>query len=108
MRHWTIGNLSRQDVDLGLDDSTVSGLHASLTRTDEGRWKIEDRNSTNGTARFINGQWVRITQAYVLPDDRLRFGRAETSVRQLLASARGTPPLAPVGVAPRPEPCGAS
>ena len=100
MKNWTIGNLRRHKVDLGLDDSTVSGLHASLTRTDDGRWKVEDRNSTNGTARFINGRWVRISQAYVLPDDRLRFGSAETTVRQLLASSHGAPQPAPADVVP--------
>src|SRR5687767_8756992 len=87
MQHWTIGRRAKREADLCLEDDTVSGLHASLTRTDDGRWLIEDRNSTNGTARFANGQWVRFRQAYVLPDDRLRFGRAETTVRRLLGAA---------------------
>src|SRR4051812_48616799 len=86
MKQWTIGNKSRHNVDLGFNDETVSALHANLTRTDDGHWMVEDRNSTNGTARFVDGRWVRIRQAYVLPDDRLRFGRAETTVRQMLAS----------------------
>ena len=85
MKHWTIGNRGKRQTDMGLDDDTVSGLHASLTQTDDGRWIIEDRNSKNGTTRFIKGQWVPIRQAYVLPDERLRFGRAETTVHQLLA-----------------------
>jgi hypothetical protein len=89
VKNWTIGNRSRHEADLGLDDNTVSGLHAVLTRTDDGRWIVKDHNSTNGTARFVNGQWIRIREAYVLPDDRLRFGRAETTVRRLLASPAG-------------------
>jgi len=52
---------------------------------------IQDRDSTNGTAQFVNGQWVRIRQAYISLDDRLRFGRAETSVRQLFKSRRADP-----------------
>jgi hypothetical protein len=95
MKKWTIGNRQRRNVDLALDDTTVSGLHAILTSTDDGRWIVEDCNSTNGTARFDNGQWQRIRRAYVRPDDRLRFGRNETSVRRLLAVPRG---------GPRPEP----
>ena len=88
MKRWTIGNRGKRQADLGLEDNTVSALHASLTQTDDGRWVIEDRNSTNGTARIVNGQWVRIRQAIVQPDERLRFGRAETTVRQLLQLPR--------------------
>src|SRR3954452_5732621 len=88
MKRWTIGNRNKQQADLGLDDNTVSALHARLTRTDDGRWGIEDRNSTNGTARMVNGHWVLISQGTVLPDERLRFGRAETTLRKLLQSAR--------------------
>jgi FHA domain len=91
MKRWTVGNRSRCKADLYLNDETVSALHAELMRTDDGRWMIQDRESTNGTARFVNGQWVRIRQAYISPDDRLRFGRAETSVRQLLNSRRADP-----------------
>ena len=87
MKQWTIGNLARRRADLGLSDETVSALHASLTQTDDGRWMLEDRNSTNGTARLVNGQWTRIRQAQVGMDDRLRFGRAETTVRKLMQSS---------------------
>jgi hypothetical protein len=89
MDTWTIGNESRRSADIGLNDDTVSRLHASLTRTDDGRWMVEDRNSTNGTTRFVNGRWVPVKRDYVLPDERLRFGRVETTVRQLLDTRRG-------------------
>jgi hypothetical protein len=92
MKRWTVGNRSRCKADLYLNDETVSALHAELMRTDDGRWMIQDRDSTNGTARFVNGQWVRIRQAYISLDDRLRFGRAETSVRQLLNPQHAGPP----------------
>jgi hypothetical protein len=88
MKTWTIGDKTRKNVDLHLDNETVSGLHACLTRTDDGRWIIEDKNSMNGTRRLVDGKWVPITRAYVLPDERLRFGRAETTVRKLLTSPR--------------------
>ncbi|WP_165982376.1 FHA domain-containing protein [Dankookia rubra] len=84
MKRWTIGSRKRQQADLRLDDATVSGLHADLVLTDDGRWMIEDRNSTNGTKRCSNGRWFAVKQAYVLPDERLRFGAAETTIRRLL------------------------
>ena len=100
MKKWTIGNRQRRNVDIGLDDSTVSGLHAVLTRTDDGKWLLEDCNSTNGTARLLNGQWQRINRTNVLPDDHLRFGRTETTVRQLLASPEGDAQHAPADTVP--------
>src|SRR5689334_23430957 len=91
MKTWTIGNRIRHDVDLSFDDRTVSGLHAALTRTDDGRWILEDRGSLNGTMRLIEGRWVRIQRAYVSPDERLRFGHTETTVRRLLEQRGGRP-----------------
>lgn len=38
-----------RDVDVELNDGTLSGHHFSLFRTAEGRWSIEDLGSTNGT-----------------------------------------------------------
>jgi hypothetical protein len=84
MQSWTIGNQSRQKVDLPLNDESVSGLHANLTRTDDGRWRLQDNNSTNGTARYINGRWVKISQANVRPDEKIRFGKVEASIQQLI------------------------
>jgi hypothetical protein len=84
MKRWTIGSRDRKKADLILDHETVSGLHADLICTDDGRFRVLDRESTNGIARLVNGQWVRVTQAYVSADERLRFGKAETSIRELL------------------------
>jgi hypothetical protein len=84
MDRWTIGNRNKSKADLYLDDATVSGIHAELIRIDDRRFRLHDCQSTNGTARLVNGRWVRITDASVSPDERLRFGRVETSVRDLL------------------------
>lgn len=37
------------DVDIELNDGTLSGHHLSLFRTPDGRWTIEDPGSRNGT-----------------------------------------------------------
>ncbi|MBE2253992.1 MAG: FHA domain-containing protein [Myxococcus sp.] len=37
------------EVDVSLNDGTLSAQHLSLLRTSEGRWSIEDLGSTNGT-----------------------------------------------------------
>ncbi len=41
------------DVDLELNDGTLSGYHLNLFLTTEGQWLIEDAGSTNGTR--LNG-----------------------------------------------------
>jgi hypothetical protein len=92
MDRWTIGNRNKSKADLYLDDATVSGIHAELFRIDDRRFRLHDCQSTNGTARLVNGRWVRITDASVSPDERLRFGRVETSVRELLRNRPGSGP----------------
>lgn len=51
---------------------SVSRRHAMLARDGE-RVIVTDLGSTNGT--FVNGRWI--TQAEVLPGDRLRLGQLE-------------------------------
>lgn len=67
----------RSDSDIQLDDPSVSGRHARLSRVAspylEGHYDvfIEDLGSTNGTE--VNGR--RIQQARLRNDDRIRIGR---------------------------------
>jgi hypothetical protein len=51
---------------------SISRRHAMLARAGD-RVVITDSGSTNGT--FVNGRWV--TQAEVLPGDKLRFGQLD-------------------------------
>jgi DNA-binding CsgD family transcriptional regulator len=53
-----------------LGDPTVSRIHATLTRADEG-WVLEDGASRNGTC--VNGRRVAST-VRVVPGDRLSIG----------------------------------
>jgi pSer/pThr/pTyr-binding forkhead associated (FHA) protein len=57
--------------DVHLDDDTVSGSHATLTRRDSG-WVLTDHDSTNGT--YVEGE--RLTGERELPTGgaELRFG----------------------------------
>jgi DNA-binding NtrC family response regulator len=62
---------SRQS-DLVLPDSSVSRVHAEITRDDRG-YRVVDKGSTNGT--FVGG--ARITDAYLSPGDVLAVGKVE-------------------------------
>lgn len=57
-------------VDLALDRSTVSRLHAELRCDDRGNWWVLDQESTNGT--FLNER--RIEQEKLTDGDQIRFG----------------------------------
>ena len=65
-----IGRSSSCDFVIAHD--SISRRHAMLTR-DGDRVVITDLGSTNGT--YVNGRWI--TQAEVLPGDRLQLGRLD-------------------------------
>ncbi len=58
------------DVDIRLDDPTVSRQHALLSRTPIGTWDLQDLESRNGI-------WLRdrrITHAQIIPGEPIRLG----------------------------------
>lgn len=67
-RHMTVGRAETNDI--VLTDPTVSTHHADLT-AERGHWRIEDRDSRNGT--FVNDH--RISGRILANGDVVRFGR---------------------------------
>ena len=63
--------------DVRLDDSSVSRQHADVEYLADGRLRITDRDSANGTFVLLDGEWRAFGQADVDPSDRLRFGSHE-------------------------------
>ena len=90
-RTLTVGRGSRADI--RLDDASVSRLHAELTLTAAGRCYLTDRNSTGGTRVLRGGEWTPRRQGYVDPGDRVRFGKCEVVLADLLRG-RGFPSAA--------------
>lgn len=68
---YTIGR--SDDKDIAIVDPTVSGLHAILTRNDDGTYTVKDNGSTNGTR--ING--VMIKEQRIVSSDILQVGGVE-------------------------------
>ncbi|HEV2776749.1 MAG TPA: FHA domain-containing protein [Solirubrobacteraceae bacterium] len=58
--------------DFVISHNSISRRHAMLTR-DGDRVIVTDLGSTNGT--FVNGRWI--TQAEVLPGDKLQLGQLD-------------------------------
>ncbi|MBD3670765.1 MAG: FHA domain-containing protein [Gammaproteobacteria bacterium] len=61
----------RPDNDIPLQEGTVSGAHAVITKLADDSFEVEDQNSTNGT--FVNGQ--RITKQALNSGDILQLGQ---------------------------------
>ena len=75
------------DMDIQLDDTSVSRLHAELIMIPGGGYYLTDCASGGGTYLARNGEWVRIKQDFVELTDALLLGRHQTTPKQLLAQA---------------------
>lgn len=71
---WSIGTAAERD--LRLDFPGISAFHAKLSHED-GRWRIIDQMSANGT--FVNEQ--KCTISYLQNGDRLRFAQIDCEIR---------------------------
>ena len=63
--------------DVRLDDSSVSRQHADVEQLADGRLRITDRGSANGTFVMLDGEWRAFRQADVDPSAQLRLGTHE-------------------------------
>ena len=101
-----------READIVLEDMSVSRLHAELVAGRDGTWYLTDRASSGGTCRLDAEGWAPIRQEYVHPGDRLRLGRFECTLDDLLrglstGSAAALEPVASrPATAPEPLPQG--
>ena len=73
------------NVDIRIDDSTVSRVHAELVGTAKGAYYLTDCVSSGGSYVARNGEWQPITQDFIAPVDSILLGRYETTAQQLMA-----------------------
>ncbi len=67
--------IGRRDSNtIQIDDASVSGSHAVLTRREDGDYTVEDLGSTNGTR--LNGRDLTVAQS-LRNGDKLRLGKIE-------------------------------
>ena len=81
----------RSDMDIRIDDETVSRVHAELVVTAKGAYYLTDCGSTGGTYIARDGEWIPVRQEFIEPADAILFGRYQTSAHELLRKpmARG-------------------
>ena len=81
-RACTIG----RDAQIRIDDPSLSRGHAELKFT-EGKIRLRDLGSTNGTYLIEGGKAVSIDERFVAPDERVIMGSGQYTVKDLLARA---------------------
>lgn len=81
-RAYTIG----RDGQIRINDPSLSRGHAELKFTD-GKIRLRDLGSTNGTYLVAGGKAVSIDERFVSPDERVILGSNQYTVKALLALA---------------------
>ena len=79
-RPYTIG----RDGQIRIEDASISRGHAEI-RLMNGKLRLRDLGSTNGTYLFIDNTPVEITECYVSPNHHVVLGRKKYTVKALLA-----------------------
>lgn len=82
MAVYKIGRSPKSDI--VMTDGSVSRDHAELSDTSDGRYAILDVGSTYGTFIMREGEWRKIRQAVVGPDEPIMLGKCKTTPTQML------------------------
>jgi class 3 adenylate cyclase len=89
---YKIGRSPKSDI--VLTDGSVSREHAELSDTSDGRYSIIDVGSTYGTFIMREGDWRKIKQAVIGPDEPVMLGKHKTTPAQML-KLKGARPVEP-------------
>jgi len=87
-------------LDVVVNDPSVSRTHAALERDSDGSWLVSDQTSVNGT--WIDGQ--RVIKAVLRAGQVVRFGAVSFRVSPEKPEPRAKPIVGPLTVAPPPPP----
>ena len=68
--------------DFRLVGHSVSRRHAEIVPLANGRFYLTDLNSTFGTFVLKDGNWQRIRQSFVEPNQNVRLGRREINAAE--------------------------
>lgn len=89
---YKIGRSPKSDI--VLTDGSVSRDHAELSDTNDGRYSIVDVGSSYGTFIMREGEWRKIKQAVIGPDEPVMLGKHKTTPAQML-KLKGSRPIEP-------------
>jgi class 3 adenylate cyclase len=82
MAVYKIGRSPKSDI--VMSEASVSRDHAELAERTDGRYTITDSGSTYGTFILREGDWRKIKQAVIGPDEPVMLGKHRTTPVQML------------------------
>jgi hypothetical protein len=88
VRTFVIGRSPFADVVLA--EPTVDPHHAELVLMDNGGLHLTDCGSGAGTFRLLNGEWLRIRQAFITGGEPLKVGNHACTADELLRATHGS------------------
>ena len=84
-RSYTVGRSSKADIVLGDADASVSGIHAELVVSTDGRYFLSDAGSSNGTYHREGEAWAPLRQGFIEPETEIRLGNQRLVGKDLIA-----------------------
>ena len=92
MSHFSLYRIGRgSDVDIQIDDMSISRIHAELIATKSGSYYLTDCESSNGSFVWRDSVWMPIKQDFISPTEHIALGSYQTTAQQLIAmTAQGS------------------
>ncbi len=86
LSHFTLYRIGRSsDVDIQIDDASISRIHAELIATQSGSYYLTDCESSNGSFVWRDSVWMPIKQDFIGPAEHIALGTYQTTATQLIA-----------------------
>ena len=86
MSHFSLYRIGRgSDVDIQIDDMSISRIHAELIATKSGSYYLTDCESSNGSFVWRDSVWMPIKQDFISPTEHIALGTYQTTATQLIA-----------------------
>ena len=84
-RSYTVGRSSKADIVLSGVDASVSGVHAELVVSSEGRYFLTDAGSSNGTYVRDGEKWSPLRQGFIETESEIRLGNQRVVGKDLIS-----------------------
>lgn len=96
---YTIGRT--RACEISISDDTISRRHAELVIARSGKMALTDCASTHGTFIHKDGGWRQIRQSSVSRQDRVKFGKHETTIAAIAPAKKPLSPAKKVDSTPK-------
>lgn len=86
LSHFILYRIGRgSDVDIQIDDASISRIHAEFIATQSGSYYLTDCESSNGSFVWWDSVWMPIKQDFIGPTEHIALGTYQTTATQLIS-----------------------